>query len=586
MDTDDKGLQITKENEPYICLYSGGKDSGTALSIAMEHGKPMSLIHYIDDTTGYDCEKRIDVIKWHADAIGVPLEIYKGGRKSIRDLHYFAKVIEKYANQGAKYLVTGNIYDPLAYKINTEILDFYSMKLKCPLWGMSNEEIIENMKLRNIESVITQIDKSKLSLDWLGKIYNYQAYYAFRKLNINPFGDEGEFDTTLINADFLKCKMTYQCGDIIEVDSDLYSLDLSVMDNEVNIDNLEMRSGIMVTPRFEFSQKCILDNYYYLKNVLSEAECYYALKANANKEVLNILKHAGSNFDAASYHEFKLLVDLGISVNQIIFSLPIKPRKLIEDLAELGCTYFTFDSLNELMKLEQLAVMSKKVLRVYITDILERCIPYGMFFEEIMFNLNNNNFASRMDGISFHITTNNNIDDVLRVLERVELILKRVREERNTSEFILNIGGGYPTKRYEDYFVNLNYHLSDLKNKYNIKILFEPGRSVVNSAGKYIAEIIKIDKHDEYFNIYIDGGDPHGISYSQNIRLLEETSSKTTKKICRVIGMTCKHEILGVTRMREDLKVGQYIVFDNSGAYTLSERSDFHLWPAPEIIVY
>lgn len=340
----------------------------------------------------------------------------------------------------------------------------------------------------------------------------------------------------------------------------------------------------MAAPRYEFSGDVLRDNYLYLKEKLSSAECYYALKANANPDILCILHRLGSKFEAASIEEFSLLLDIGVDAEDIIFGLPVKPANLIDQLSYSGCGYFVFDHMRELEKLERFAAGSKKILRLFITDLLERCIPYGMPKDEIVHHLNKNDLASRIDGISFHITTNNSLPDVSSVLDRSETIISKVRQKHN-KPFVLNIGGGYPTRRYPDYFDMLNEKLSLLKERYQLNILIEPGRSIVNSAGKYIAEIILIKEADEYLDIYINGGDPHGVKFAQKISVLEESDTKG-KKICRIIGMTCKHEVLGVARLRKNIKEGEHIVFEKVGAYTLCERNDFHQWDKPDVQVF
>lgn len=210
MDIDANALRNFSDNAPFVCLFSGGKDCAAAISIAYQYAEPMALIHYIDYNDGYVDELRTDVIRIQAEAMGILLDIYEGGRRSVRDIYKFAKILEKYAKKGAKYLVTGSIYDMLAYQINTEITSLSGMALKSPLWGMSDEEILDQIEHHQIKSIITQVDPAMLSIDWLGREFDRNAYTAFKNMGINPFGDEGEFDTTFIQADFFKKQVSYE----------------------------------------------------------------------------------------------------------------------------------------------------------------------------------------------------------------------------------------------------------------------------------------------------------------------------------------------------------------------------------------
>jgi hypothetical protein len=45
----DQELREFGDNAPFVCLFSGGKDSGLAISIAQDFARPMALIYYIGD---------------------------------------------------------------------------------------------------------------------------------------------------------------------------------------------------------------------------------------------------------------------------------------------------------------------------------------------------------------------------------------------------------------------------------------------------------------------------------------------------------------------------------------------------------
>lgn len=133
-------------------------------------------------------------------------------------------ILERYSKANMKYLVTGLIFDRLAYKINTELTEHTGIQLKCPLWGLTHEEILTNIEKRNIKAIIANIDPNLLNTDWLGKIYDRNVYNKLVKLNINPFGDDGEFDTTLTDADYFKKKLSYKILGI----NDNYGLELKL----------------------------------------------------------------------------------------------------------------------------------------------------------------------------------------------------------------------------------------------------------------------------------------------------------------------------------------------------------------------
>jgi len=58
------------------------------------------------------------------------------------------------------------------------------------------------------------------------------------------------------------------------------------------------------TPLFILDHPKIRKNYRIFKKSLPRVQCYYAVKANSNQEIIKTLFESGSSFDVASYNEF------------------------------------------------------------------------------------------------------------------------------------------------------------------------------------------------------------------------------------------------------------------------------------------
>lgn len=200
-------LRTLKKNEPFVCLFSGGKDCGIALALACQSGNPISLIHCMDGSVSSNHHQKIDVIEKQAFAMGIPLSILLCDMRSKQYIYYLARELKHFNVDTVKSLVTGTIYDIHAHKIYTTICSNASMTLKCPLWGYSDKEILATLNANDIKAIITTINDSRISSSWLGKIYDASTYDAFQKLGIHPFGEYDEFHTTLIDANFFKKKI-------------------------------------------------------------------------------------------------------------------------------------------------------------------------------------------------------------------------------------------------------------------------------------------------------------------------------------------------------------------------------------------
>ncbi len=201
-------LRTLDKGEPFICLFSGGKDCGLALALACQSGNPVSLIHCMDSDVSSNHHQKIDVIEKQAFAMGIPLSIIWCDMRAKQYIYYLTKELKRFEIDAVKSLVTGTIYDIHAYKIYTTMCSNASMTLRCPLWGYSDKEILSALAANSIKAMITTINDSRISSSWLGKIYDTSAYDAFQKLGIHPFGEYDEFHTTLIDANFFKKKIT------------------------------------------------------------------------------------------------------------------------------------------------------------------------------------------------------------------------------------------------------------------------------------------------------------------------------------------------------------------------------------------
>lgn len=337
----------------------------------------------------------------------------------------------------------------------------------------------------------------------------------------------------------------------------------------------------MDTPRYEISKSKLIENYQSIKEKILDGNMFYALKANGETSVLEILRDCGSNFECASVGEYDRLREIGIPNEKIICGLPIKPEEVLTHIYEGGCRYFVFDDIRELDKMKRLASDAKKVLRMYIYDLAPNCIEFGMKMEDIIHNDETVNMLSYIDGVSFHITNNTDINNQLKALDRVEEILKRVCWEKETP-FILNLGGSYSLNGTDKYFEVLNERLRELKAKYNLVIYAEPGTAIVGSATRFFTKVIMSRKNGDIYDVYIDGGMPSGIVLEpKKVRFVGDKDKNTSKKIYRFLDTTCLHRTLFVKKFKETIEDGDMLEFVDFGAYSLCFRSDFHLWDKP-----
>lgn len=340
----------------------------------------------------------------------------------------------------------------------------------------------------------------------------------------------------------------------------------------------------MHTPKYVFDSNILINNYRIIKEKLNPCELHFALKSNSNREVVSTLHKAGASFECASINEYELLREIGVGNYKIIFGLPIKTDEIIMHVYNRGCRYFVFEDMRELVKLEKLAPLAKKILRLYILDLVPLNIAYGMPIEQIMDNNQKENLLFRIDGISFHISNNINIENEISVLDRAEEVLKQIPRSQG-AEFILNIGGSYRIDAPEGYYERLKSRLEKIVECYGVQLKAEPGMTIVNSAGSFFTRVVMTKEYDVYTDVYIDGGTPNGIfGEPDKVNVVGETQ-ECKRRFYRFIDITCIHKVLFQKRMNVSIRDNDILEFKHMGAYSLVYQNKFHLWDETKVEV-
>ncbi len=192
-------------------LFSGGKDSCLALYKAMQEQEITCLISILSENEeSYMFHvPNIHLAKMQAEAIGMPLiqKTTKGEKeKELEDLKAALKEAKsRFHIQG---IVTGAIKSVYQASRIQKLCD--DLKLQCinPLWQRDEIEILNELIKNNFEVIISGIFAFPLEKDLLGKKINQEIIKKLENLKekwkINPAGEGGEIETTVLDAPFFK----------------------------------------------------------------------------------------------------------------------------------------------------------------------------------------------------------------------------------------------------------------------------------------------------------------------------------------------------------------------------------------------
>ncbi len=233
----------------------------------------------------------------------------------------------------------------------------------------------------------------------------------------------------------------------------------------------------------------------------------YAVKANSNLAVLNILARLGSGFDIVSVGELERVIAAGGSPSKVVFSGVGKRRDELERALEVGVYCFNVESESELAILEQVAMNLGKRAPISLRinpDVDANTHPY------ISTGLKKNKFGIEMEqavpvymaaiasphleifGVAFHIGSQlMKIAPFISALERVlELVCQL---ERMGIQFRhIDLGGGLGI-RYKDEkppapVEYISAIINPLRGR-SCRILVEPGRAIVGNSGILVTSV-------------------------------------------------------------------------------------------------
>jgi ABC transporter with metal-binding/Fe-S-binding domain ATP-binding protein len=193
-------------------LFSGGKDSSLAMHKAMEDHSIVCLISMISSNSeSYMFHvPNIDLVDLQASAIGLPLIQKKTPGIKEEELTQLKEAIleakEKYSIEG---IVTGAVKSEYQRSRIAKICSGLGLECVNPLWQMDQIELLNELKEFNV--IISGVFAYKLGKELLGKQIDDEIIEMLRKLQeeirLNPAGEGGEIETTVLDAPFFKKKI-------------------------------------------------------------------------------------------------------------------------------------------------------------------------------------------------------------------------------------------------------------------------------------------------------------------------------------------------------------------------------------------
>jgi len=363
------------------------------------------------------------------------------------------------------------------------------------------------------------------------------------------------------------------------------------------------------TPLYVYSRATLERHWHAFNDALADRPhlVCYAVKANSNLAVLNVLARLGSGFDIVSLGELERVLAAGGDPAKVVFSGVGKRSVEIRRALQVGIRCFNVESLSELERINAVAqqegVMAPVSLRVN-PDVDAKTHPY------ISTGLKENKFGIAVDqalaayqqadslphlqvvGIDCHIGSQlTEITPFVDALQRVLALVKKI-EAAGIEIQHLDLGGGLGI-RYDDeqppeprhWAEALNAVLGDLDKE----IIIEPGRAIAGNAGVLLTEVEFLKPTESHNFAIVDAAmndllRPALYQAWQAIVPLLPREGKTERY--DVVGPICETgDFLGKGR-ELCLQQGDRLAIRSVGAYGFTMSSNYNSRPrAAEVMV-
>lgn len=357
------------------------------------------------------------------------------------------------------------------------------------------------------------------------------------------------------------------------------------------------------TPFYFYNMDVLEDT---LKEATEKASKYgykmhYALKANANRRILERIKAWGLGADCVSGNEVARAIEVGFAANEVVFAGVGKSDEEINVALDNNIFCFNCESIQELEIIDALASEKNKT-----TQVALRINPNvdAHTHKNITTGLNENKFGIyewefplvaeklkslkniKFIGIHFHIGSQ------ITHLDAFKSLCKRVEEIQDwftkAGLFIenINVGGGLgidyinADNMMPDFDAYFKLFHENLKVREGQTVHFEPGRSIVGKCGDLISKVLFVKNGRTKNFAVVDAGmtDLMRPALYSAKHVIENLSSYKKPMKYDVVGPICESTDVFATDIElPETGRGDILAFRTAGAYGEVMASQYNL---------
>lgn len=353
------------------------------------------------------------------------------------------------------------------------------------------------------------------------------------------------------------------------------------------------------TPSYVYSRAALEAAYDAYEQALAGCDhlICYAVKANSNLAVLDVLARRGAGFDIVSGGELERVIAAGGDPAKVVFSGVGKTAQEMARALELGIHCFNLESAAELERLNSVAAAAGAIAPVSVRvnpDVDPQTHPY------ISTGLKENKFGLTVDaalavyrraaelshievqGIDCHIGSQlTQISPFVDALRRLLTLIDELAAEGITIRH-LDLGGGLGVNYRDETPPSVEEYMNAVRREVAerpLQLLFEPGRSIAANAGVLLTQVEYLKPTAEHNFALVDAGmndliRPALYQAWMDIQTVEPQAAEP--QLWDIVGPVCESaDFLGKQRELA-LTPDALLAVSGAGAYSFGMSSNYN----------
>lgn len=375
--------------------------------------------------------------------------------------------------------------------------------------------------------------------------------------------------------------------------------------------DLQTLAEVHGTPAYVYSAAALRANYGALAAAFGSQphQICYAVKANGNLAVLQLLAQLGAGFDIVSVGELERVLLAGGEPERIVFSGVAKREAEMRRALEVGIGCFNVESVSELRRLDRLAQALGQQAPISLRvnpDVDAATHPYiATGLKENKFGIDIDRAAElyrqaadmpgiRLVGIDCHIGSQlTTLAPFVDALDRVLALYDRLRAEGIGLAHI-DIGGGLGIRYRDEQPPAAAAWVGALRERVGarpVALWLEPGRAIVGEAGVLLTRVEYLKVQQGHHFAIVDAGmndllRPSLYQAWHDILAVSPREDAGPHPAWDIVGPVCETgDFLGKQRALA-LAEGDLLAVMSAGAYAFTMASQYNARPRPpELLV-